>query len=396
MTTEATIAETRGAHASDTLLGVVAQYRRRLRRRLVRFAEGHPARADLLVTFPAAAVTLAVGAPSHHEAQRIARLVDEGVGLKALAEALGLPGWARRLPARAITGAMAGPASSRLWTPQFNAEVANYVPEDPDEAAIFLRWLRELAEIADQEFALWIIKQRLPWRRFENRGTGIIVPLAFYAFISRDEGAPAHALLGKAWHPKMRLPAAVGHAYQWLLDLQMDVELAGSGPQTTWLAGGRVGGYRFVPLLTRDALQEEGKAMNHCVADYTQAVARGEVRIFSVRTQCKRRVATLEILPHYAGEGVPQIGQFYGPENAVVPHEVWRAAYLWLARQTAYNVPTCGCATMSAENVERWERLTREFRRARGHMPVVKELLTTRPERGTFQALRDMVQAWQV
>lgn len=56
------------------------------------------------------------------------------------------------------------------------------------------------------------------------------------------------------------------------------------------------GGYIFVPLISSEALREEGENMGHCVAHYDDDCANGKSRIFSVRsTLSQERLATVEL-----------------------------------------------------------------------------------------------------
>ncbi len=75
-----------------------------------------------------------------------------------------------------------------------------------------------------------------------------------------------------------------------------------------------------VELLSPEALEEEGKAMGHCLREerWTQVLL-GEERFFSIRDSEGRRVATLGL--RYTGRGW-RVAEVAGPENAEVSPEV--------------------------------------------------------------------------
>ena len=75
-----------------------------------------------------------------------------------------------------------------------------------------------------------------------------------------------------------------------------------------------------VELLSPKALEEEGKAMGHCLREERWAqVLLGEGRFFSIRDREGRRVATLGL--RYTGRGW-RVAEVAGPENAEVSPEV--------------------------------------------------------------------------
>jgi hypothetical protein len=74
------------------------------------------------------------------------------------------------------------------------------------------------------------------------------------------------------------------------------------------------GGYEIVALRSGEDLYAEGVAMHHCVASYTREVVTGQSRIFSVRRDAGKRLATFELNPKPAGGWT--IRQLKGPCNA--------------------------------------------------------------------------------
>jgi chromosomal replication initiator protein len=94
-----------------------------------------------------------------------------------------------------------------------------------------------------------------------------------------------------------------------------------------------IDGFTFHALQTREALYEEGARMHHCVRLYSDRVARGSSRIYSVR-QDGRRIATLELVrtarvrsaaPRYV------LSQLKGPRNSSPPMAAAAAAAAFVA-----------------------------------------------------------------
>jgi hypothetical protein len=78
------------------------------------------------------------------------------------------------------------------------------------------------------------------------------------------------------------------------------------------------GDYRVVPLLSSDALREEGESMDHCVGQrYPRWCKTGAVRVFSIRDMLDRHVATASIYFDFE-TGHWRLEQCRGPKNREV------------------------------------------------------------------------------
>ncbi len=92
-------------------------------------------------------------------------------------------------------------------------------------------------------------------------------------------------------------------------------------------------GFAFHALNTREALYEEGARMHHCVRLYSDKVASGASRIYSVRRDGKR-VATLELVrTRRARAATPryEMTQLKGPHNAAPSVETAKATAAFIA-----------------------------------------------------------------
>lgn len=89
----------------------------------------------------------------------------------------------------------------------------------------------------------------------------------------------------------------------------------------------------FVALQTREALHQEGARLHHCVRLYSDKVARGSSRIYSVR-QAGVQTATLEIVrTSRAGAATHKfrLAQLKGPRNINPSEAIWKATTHFLA-----------------------------------------------------------------
>lgn len=97
--------------------------------------------------------------------------------------------------------------------------------------------------------------------------------------------------------------------------------------------------WQFVELTTSEALQEEGRAMRHCVAGYDGDCHRGKSHIFSVRDAKGQRISTLELRPKFAGAIYGKthkyvIAQNRGVENTAVSAACKKSAEQFLKMLT--------------------------------------------------------------
>lgn len=88
------------------------------------------------------------------------------------------------------------------------------------------------------------------------------------------------------------------------------------------------GGYVFIALTTAAELKEEGKTMQHCVADYDENCRGGTYRIYSVREKRSGlRVATCSLECTADGDELTwELDQVKGIRNAEVPRQALVAA----------------------------------------------------------------------
>lgn len=296
------------------------------RRRLRRLVTGSNALGDLLVSFPAAAFALVSGYHTADARGRAVALVKAGAPLKAVADALGLPLWLRRLPPEAF-GEPFGPLST---DPALGRRIAHLVPGDAAAARAWLDAVAQVSPLADAMFTGWVAgKPQLYGLRHPLRAD-VFRLVAAFAWFSANRNTDAGCLIETGWRVNQALPTVVAHAARFALaTIQATQRQAPKRGPGRYSMKNRVAGFAVVALRTAADLDEEGRVMNHCVGTYAGAVARGECLIFGLRHN-GQRIATMEVRGSGANGCGPQIVQIQGPGNSAVEAAVIERARGWL------------------------------------------------------------------
>jgi len=358
------------AHALETQ---IKRFAKSHQRRLRKFAKVSSRLGDILYTFPAAAFALVSGHADHNRRGHAVHLIKEGRSLKQVAAVLDLPWWVRRLPPEAFTG----PLDLLPDGERFNQKVGNCIPKQDAAAAVWLAWLRAGYGAGNEDFAIWLARQkffRSPHLGEAGGTDAPVLPLAIYAwFSSLDEDHRGRRMIARPWHQEMQLGTAVVHTRGWFE--QVLVELTGGNRNR---GPGRYSkrkqnrGYTFVALRTAQELVVEGEAMDHCVGTYAGAVAQGHCAIFSVRL-AGRRVATLEVGPGYGRGDALVVRQLQGCANAPVARDVIDAVANWLQEHQGF-IGTRGAVLAGmAFDETRWRAFWGHYIAEKGDLVQVPE-----------------------
>jgi hypothetical protein len=329
----------------------IRRFPRGFRRRLRKLVRSSSRVGELLYSFPGLAFVLAAGGRPAGARQHAVRLVKDGLPLAEAAAALDVPFWMKRLPPEAFCE----PFGSVPGGEEFGRRIVNAIPENPDATAMWLRWVMFAGEACDDSFALWLAAQNI--YRAEDGGKPPLLPLAAFAWFSRQSSGPARGLIRWPWHRTMAFGAAVEEMRAWLERIILDYCRDGGSQNGSWFKTRKAGGFRFTPLLMADELREEGCRMNNCVATYLAKVAAGQCMIYSIR-RGGQRVATMEIAPR---GGTPVITQLLAASNMAASEEVWSAARGWLSNQGAYPVGIQHAIAQTAVVTSRWEAVWRPY-----------------------------------
>lgn len=342
------------AAAREPLESHIRRFARGYRRRLRKLAKTSPRLGELLYTFPGAAVTLVAGNRMVAERQTAVNYVKRGLPLAAVAEALALPMWMKRLPPEAYSD----PLPRLPDDAEFSRRIANF-PRAGENVAMWLRWIVSGAEACDLAFAEWLAHQKI--FDADDDGAAPLLPLAAFAWFSAREDLTACGLMARPWRSHMGFRSAVQEAQAWLERIIMEYCREDTGGLGNWHRPHKVCGYRFIPLLTPQDLQDEGERMHHCVAAYAGAVARGTSLIYSIR-RGGQRIATMEVRAAYDRSGAGIISQLQGPRNADASEDVRRAASAWLAKQGKCPLSFAqGGMSVPPVRAEKWEAIWRPY-----------------------------------
>ncbi|MEZ5909316.1 MAG: PcfJ domain-containing protein [Hyphomicrobiaceae bacterium] len=314
-----------------SLAAPVGNFPSHYRRRIAALVRRGRCFADLAACFPGLIFALATGYGSEAEQAACVEVVESGGSLKSAAEALGLPLWLRRLPAEAFDAPLvAVPCGST-----FASHIVNYVPESPQQSALWLERVLFASQTCGEEFAFWMGRQR---RLIGSpRESTAIQFLGAWAWFSLNTETRGHGLLRRPWQPSMGLARAVEEMQVWRRRIDLALKLAVICPDA-WLQDGTALGFDIVRLKDVGEFVAEAKSMQNCLDQYADQFDEWSARIFSIRNK-GTRVATLELAAEISNGGLPNIAQLRGVRNRQVSPEVWQAVFLWLGSQRLRPIP---------------------------------------------------------
>lgn len=313
---------------------------------LRKFAQISGAHADLLTTFPAAALAIVSRRLPAATRANARDMVGAGRSLPTIAAALKLPMWLKRLPPEALHAEL--PANLEAKDGMFGRLIANATPKVFKRGSTWLPQVFAARAACDDAFALW-----WAYRCTDAFRLDMITPIAAYAWYGARPELPATKYMRRRWSPRAHIAAMAHEAHCWHVRMLLEMQALEASLDPSRLSGGRHAGYEFVALDTAAALTAEGRIMGHCVGDYAERAAIGYSRIFSIRA-AGERVATLEI--RYRGGEAIGIEQISGPRNRTPPDDVLCAAHAWVRCLTAHP----GCAELYGPpkiNIAGWRAL---------------------------------------
>lgn len=286
--------------------------------------------ADLAASFPLLFFMLASDSGSFARRLEVVRLATEGKPLADLAAAYGLPLCFRRVPAQACVTLLPWVG----WSGRVAPALANHMPQKLPELTNWLPAVFHAALLGDEDFALWVARQRALFAR--PLDARLLQPVAMFAWYSNRPDDPLACITVKRWSPAFGLTRAIEETEAWLKRLLILAQCGSYPIEDTWFLGGRVGTFEFVPIVTLEGLASERLAMRNCLHTYVDRLAASSCRLFAVKCG-ERSVATLEIAK--GGPGGFSIIQLKGPGNVGPSREVQAAAEIWLNGQKNLDPP---------------------------------------------------------
>lgn len=336
----------------------IKRFAKPARRRLRKLVKSSPRFGDLLFSFPAAAYAIAVGGPGVAARAAGVAAVKGGASLAAVAEALGLPIWYRRLPPEAFEG--------QVRTPNAGLDlarcVANVAPSGPT-AALWLEAVVRASWAADEMVAGWLAKQSI-WGDQPSPAYRVAPMVAAYAWHSRRPDHPSRRLMDRPWAKGMSFRNAATEARVWLERVALRRCAEDDAASLSWSRPQRVSGYVIQPLQLGD-LAAEAQRMGNCLATYLSFAERGGCLLFAVR-RGKQSVASIELRPHASAVGKARLVQLEGPGNTAAPDRVRAAVEKWLTRQGPFPLAVGGALISRPVNAERWAAFWAEYVEAVG------------------------------
>ena len=309
------------------------EQRRRIIDNLSRFPENHQEAvltlaakhdrlAELAASFPALLFALAI-TKNEPCAKQVSQGIFDGRPLADLAEIGSVPLWLRKLPPEAFTQRLPQLPDDAA----FRVRIANHLPRQPAYAAKWLKQLGRAVNWCDEDFAIWLVRAINANPDLEISGKWLF-KLALYAWFSRHPETFAGQLIETRWNPKMTYAAATDGLHQWRENARTHLLLESVEPEKPWVQQTVQGEYQFEPILSATALISEAIAMENCIRSYSDEIAMRETQFWVIKKDNKRLAHCA--IGHKWREPLPSITEIYGPNNAEVSAEVYRAAWVWL------------------------------------------------------------------
>ena len=353
--------ETRLKLVRDRGEEIVSRFRAPYRARIRHLSQSSNRLADLLHTFPGILFALATGFGDPEARAHAYSLVEHGVRLRLVAQALGVPWWMRRLPPEAFIE----PFQFLPDGAEFSRRIVNHIPGEQSEPGVWLKWISRAAHSCDDSFALWLAGQPL-----------LIAPtthddpfqlMAVWAWFSDPSraGTEGHALIHRPWHGQMRFAKAVEEAKGWYRRIKLQIYFQDGGIEDSWLSPGEAKGYRFVPLRTPLDHFQESRIVRNCADQYADQILWNISRLFGIRRD-GRRVGTLEIGHHRDHPGMPAVKQLRSMRNQHAQVEIWQAAYQWLGNQDLRRLPMATHEVGMQPDASSWQRILSPYVAAKG------------------------------
>lgn len=344
-----------GAPLSPALDETIARLPYAVRREARRLVRRSPRLGELALVFPGALFALATQRGPAGQRLKAVSLIEQGAPLKAVARALGLPLWLKKLPPEAFQL----PLGELPLTETFARRISARLPRDPSEAAFWLETVAFAHAAAGEDFAVWLAEQPLYCE--PGDAPRVFAVLATYAWFSTAVLTRGHSLIVVPWRPGVALDTAVCAAKSWLNRVRLVCQLGPGVIIDTWLEGGEALGYTFAPLIEQRGLLDEAHAMQNCADQYSERLSRERCRLFSIAREGVK-VATMEIGPHPRETGVLAIVQLKARHNMPAPVEVWQAAHAWMASQRGLKRQPSLFSPERPFDAEVWRQLMQPYR----------------------------------
>lgn len=342
---------------------LISRFDKNIRANVEKVTASHPYAQDLLWSFPGLLAAMAVAGDAARRDCAMA-LVKAGAPLPSIARLLGVPLWVRRLPPEAFSGGVPElPADA-----EFGLQIANHLPCRAQEAEGWLKTVATAYAAVDASFAVWAARESP--KLDASRGAHGVAAIGLYAWFSAHPDSVAGRLVAKPFHADFSVEQARDHACGWLEEIQMQLYAPARSARFAHVnRATSVDGIAFERLETPGALRAEGRRMKHCIGRYGNELALGNSLLYSL-SEGDLPLATLEVRLQPTGR--PVLWCLSGPGNAEVPHRVWSAVMMWLARWAEREGPEVEAGSLQPPSMKFWIALWKPYWLAKGrqeHLP---------------------------
>ncbi len=301
----------------------IAEFQANIRPRIAAFTASTPALEDLADSFPGLLFALASNYNDGPSRERAIALTMQGVGLRQIGDALGLPLWLRRLPPAAYAELFA----QMPLDADFGLRLGSFIPTDRRRAGCWLSGVSDAYLVGGREFALWTARAWASLTATVPSNRAQLVS-AWYWF-AHNYGTHGHALLRQSFDPQLSISAAVEEFNTWLKRVAL-VEWLGTGALEPWIPDAKIGAYEFSMLRRAEDFIEAAAELDNCLEQFAPRLSNGVSTVARI-SRSGRIVACIEIGLHDTDPAIPAIVQLRGHKNKRVTAEIWRKAYDWMS-----------------------------------------------------------------
>jgi hypothetical protein len=308
------------------LLKQLHRFPKRSRRAIVIVAKRHPALLDLAASFPAllyACTFLGRG----EDRARLCNHVINGMPLRELSRAAGLPWWTRKLPPEAM-----GEELATLPCGDFaERHIINFIPTTVKDLTRWLELVSFAQGVAGDGFALWIAKN---FDHCKTRETLELRSLGLWAWYSAKPESFAGGLVLRKWTPAISWSEADNAKGCWFESLQLFLYLGDRHVHYAAQTTPTFGVHSFVALTSAVEIFEECKKLKNCMRTYGGSIFDQSRRFISVRKD--GRTVALLCLHEGKGQHSMNIEELAGPRNTGVSQVVAEDVRRWLLEQDPF------------------------------------------------------------
>lgn len=296
--------------------------------RIEQAVERNPRLAELTQNFPALLMVV-VDADDANPAKHAAIAeIEAGATVFDVASTFGLARWTSHLAPAAVSAPMPHVLPD---DPQFNAEVLNFLPADPELQRPWLLAMAAAHAWGGHTLALWLARQMkdgLP-----PPPADALQLIALYQGVSQVPHTLPARMMQKRWHAKQSFHSAAFETYHWLHWVIIHALLGTQGQRQNWRENGLAQGYRFIALQTAIDFKGAAERSDNCLYKYAENLLRewGN-RVFDiVEDESGALTGHVEIGFDVTHGVFLRPMQIRDPRNRALSDDVTRAVYAWLA-----------------------------------------------------------------